>query len=40
MGGSMILVAVGISVLLWSDLSVRYVWVVLFVTASFGANDG
>ena len=37
MGGSMILVAVGISVLLWSDLSVRYVWVVLFVTASFGA---
>lgn len=37
MGGAMILVAVGISVLLWSDLSVRYVWVVLFVTAAFGA---
>ena len=37
MGGAMILVAVGISVLLWSDLSVRYVWVVLFVTGAFGA---
>jgi len=31
MGGAMILVAVSISVLLWSDLSVHYVWVVLFV---------
>lgn len=37
MGGAMILVAVGISVLLWSDLSVKYVWVVLFVTTAFGA---
>ncbi len=37
MGGAMILVAVGISVLLWSDLSVRHVWVVLFVTSAFGA---
>lgn len=37
MGGAMILVAVGISVLLWSDLSVRHVWVVLFVTTAFGA---
>lgn len=37
MGGAMILVAVSVSVLLWSDLSVRHVWVVLFVTAAFGA---
>ncbi len=37
MGGAMILVAVGVSVLLWSDLTVRYVWIVLFVTAAFGA---
>lgn len=37
MGGAMILVAVGLSVLLWADLSVRQVWVVLFITAAFGA---
>lgn len=37
MGGAMILVAIAISVLLWSDLTVRYVWVVLFVLATFGA---
>ncbi|OED40676.1 phospho-N-acetylmuramoyl-pentapeptide-transferase [Chromatiales bacterium (ex Bugula neritina AB1)] len=36
MGGAMILVAVAISVLLWSDLTVRHVWVVLFVMISFG----
>lgn len=36
MGGAMILVAVGLSVLLWSDLSVRQVWVVLFITTAFG----
>ena len=36
MGGAMILVAVILSTLLWSDLSVRQVWVVLFVTAGFG----
>ena len=29
MGGALILVAVAISTLLWSDLSNRYVWVVL-----------
>jgi phospho-N-acetylmuramoyl-pentapeptide-transferase len=32
----MILVAVAVSVLLWSDLTVRHVWVVLFVMVSFG----
>ncbi len=37
MGGAMIIVAIGISTLLWSDLSVRYVWVVLFVTLTHGA---
>ena len=37
MGGFMILAGVLISTLLWADLSNRYVWVVLLVTASFGA---
>jgi len=36
MGGTLILVAIFISALLWSDLSNRYVWVVLIVTAIFG----
>ncbi len=37
MGGTMILIALAISTLLWSDLSNRYVWTVLFVTLAFGA---
>lgn len=37
MGGAMILVAIASSVLLWADLTVRHVWVVLFVMISFGA---
>ncbi|MEX1032688.1 MAG: phospho-N-acetylmuramoyl-pentapeptide-transferase [Cellvibrionaceae bacterium] len=37
MGGTLILAAIFVSSLLWSDLSSRYVWVVLFVTAIFGA---
>ena len=37
MGGALILVAVGISTLLWADLSNRYVWIVLLTTLSFGA---
>ena len=36
MGGALILFAVVVSTLLWMDLSNRYVWVVLFVTVSFG----
>lgn len=36
MGGLLILVAIGISTLLWGDLSNKYVWVVLLVTAMFG----
>ena len=37
MGGALILVAIGISTLLWSDLSNRFVWIVLLVTLGFGA---
>lgn len=37
MGGILILIAVGASTILWMDLSNRFVWVVLFVTLSFGA---
>lgn len=37
MGGALILVAIFASTLLWSDLSSRYVWVVMIVTAIFGA---
>lgn len=37
MGGAMIIVAVSLSTLLWSDLAVRQVWVVLFVAIGFGA---
>jgi phospho-N-acetylmuramoyl-pentapeptide-transferase len=36
MGGLMILLGVGISTILWADLSIRYVWVVLAVTLSYG----
>ncbi len=37
MGGALILLAIGIATLLWSDLHNPYVWVVLGVTAIFGA---
>ena len=36
MGGALILVAVGISTLLWADLGNRYVWIVLLTTLAFG----
>ncbi|TVS10246.1 MAG: phospho-N-acetylmuramoyl-pentapeptide-transferase [Wenzhouxiangella sp.] len=36
MGGAMILIAIVVSTLLWSDLANRYVWTVLFVTVAFG----
>ena len=36
MGGALILVAIVISTLMWSDLSSRFVWVVLLVTIGFG----
>jgi phospho-N-acetylmuramoyl-pentapeptide-transferase len=37
MGGALILVAIGISTLLWADLRNPYIWIVLMVTAVFGA---
>jgi phospho-N-acetylmuramoyl-pentapeptide-transferase len=37
MGGALILVAVGISTLLWADLRNGYVWIVLLTTLAFGA---
>jgi len=37
MGGAMIIVAVALSTLLWSNLMVRQVWIILFVTIGFGA---
>jgi phospho-N-acetylmuramoyl-pentapeptide-transferase len=36
MGGALILIAVGITTLLWADLSNRFVWVVLLVSIGFG----
>jgi phospho-N-acetylmuramoyl-pentapeptide-transferase len=36
MGGALILVAIGISTLLWADLHNRFVWVVLITTLGFG----
>ena len=37
MGGTLILISVLMSTLLWSDLSNRYVWLVLIITFGFGA---
>jgi len=37
MGGVLILLAIALSTLLWSDLSNRFVWIVLLVTLGFGA---
>ena len=37
MGGVLILLAIGISTLLWADLSNRFVWIVMIVTFGFGA---
>lgn len=37
MGGVLILLAIGIATLLWTDLSNRFIWVVLIVTLGFGA---
>ena len=36
MGGTLILVAITITTLLWADLSNRYIWVILLVTLGFG----
>ncbi|MBZ0091705.1 MAG: phospho-N-acetylmuramoyl-pentapeptide-transferase, partial [Sulfuricellaceae bacterium] len=37
MGGALILVAIGVTTLLWADLHNAYVWVVLVTTLGFGA---
>jgi phospho-N-acetylmuramoyl-pentapeptide-transferase len=37
MGGVLILLAIGVSTLLWCDLSNRFIWPVLVVTLGFGA---
>ena len=37
MGGALILLSIFVSTLLWSDLSSRYVWIVLAVTFLYGA---
>ena len=37
MGGAVILLSIGISTLLWADLTSRFVWIVLAVTFIFGA---
>jgi phospho-N-acetylmuramoyl-pentapeptide-transferase len=37
MGGVLILIAIGVSTLLWCDLSNRFIWPVLIVTLGFGA---
>ena len=36
MGGALILTAIAVSTVLWADLENAYVWIVLFVTLSFG----
>ncbi|TVP79625.1 phospho-N-acetylmuramoyl-pentapeptide-transferase [Thioalkalivibrio sp.] len=40
MGGALILVAVAVATLLWSDLGNRFVWIVLLTTLAFGALGG
>jgi len=37
MGGVLILTAIAVSTVLWADLENHFVWIVLFVTLSFGA---
>ena len=36
MGGALILTAIVVSTLLWANLENRFIWIVLFVTLSFG----
>ena len=37
MGGVLVLLAIAIATLLWTDLTNRFVWIVLLVTLGFGA---
>ena len=36
MGGALMLISIGITTLLWADLSNRFIWVTLIVTLGFG----
>jgi phospho-N-acetylmuramoyl-pentapeptide-transferase len=36
MGGALVLVAIGVTTLLWGDLTNRFIWCVLVVTLGFG----
>ena len=36
MGGALILIAIGVTTLLWADLANRFVWITLGVTVAFG----
>ena len=36
MGGALILISIGVTTLLWADLSNRFIWVTLIVTLGFG----
>ncbi|CAA6816306.1 MAG: Phospho-N-acetylmuramoyl-pentapeptide-transferase (EC [uncultured Thiotrichaceae bacterium] len=40
MGGALILLAIAVATLLWSDLNNHYVWIVLLVTMGFGTVGG
>ncbi len=37
MGGGLILISLGVSTLLWADLTNRFVWIVMIVTFGYGA---
>src|SRR3990167_2771227 len=37
MGGTLVIIAIISSTLLWADLANRYIWLVIFVTLGFGA---
>ena len=36
MGGALVLLSIGLSTLLWADLSNRFVWIVMIVTMGYG----
>jgi len=36
MGGALVLISIGVTTLLWADLTNRFIWVVLLVTLGFG----
>jgi phospho-N-acetylmuramoyl-pentapeptide-transferase len=36
MGGALVLLSIGLTTLLWGDLTNRFIWIVLFVTLGFG----